>query len=198
MAAIFPILFEFYRHSLLISCKISKEVENQYACHDLSVWNKRQKFTFAPDFPPKHNLPVRENNSLEQAKVKVACCLPKPLSYTILGQLIIITDQSGIVCCCCCCCCCCWCCCCCCCFNLIFALFLFLFISRHYLKKVSMDPVHESGPWPGPKCGSMFCPHPLKLIFCHVLSWFNLLERIQDPVSVICEFLSRINLWVFE
>ena len=41
-------------------------------------------------------------------------------------------------------------------FNLIFPLFLFLFIS-HYFKKVSMDPVHDRGsmdPW------SMFCPHP--------------------------------------
>ena len=48
---------------------ILKEVENQYMCHDLSVWNKRQKFTFAQSkgFPPKHNLPIRENNSLEQA-----------------------------------------------------------------------------------------------------------------------------------
>ena len=40
----------------------------------------------------------------------------------------------------------------------------------------------------------------LKLIFCHVLSWFNLHERIQDPVSVIHirELLFRINWWVFE
>ena len=32
-------------------------------------WNKRQKFTFAQSkgFPPKHNLPIRENNSLEQS-----------------------------------------------------------------------------------------------------------------------------------
>ena len=36
----------------------------------------------------------------------------------------------------------------------------------------------------------------LKLISCHVLSWFNLRERIQDPVSVIRELLFRINFWV--
>ena len=61
----------------------------------------------------------------------------------------IITDQSSIACYCCCF------------FNLIFALFLFLF-SSHYLKKVSMDPVHnrgsmdpvhESGPWTRSKVG---------------------------------------------
>ena len=48
---------------------ILKEVENQYVCQDLSVWGKRQKFTFAQPkgFPPKRNLPIRENNSLEQA-----------------------------------------------------------------------------------------------------------------------------------
>ena len=65
--------------------------ENQYACHDLSVWNifnKRPKFTFAQSkrFPPKQNLPDGENNSLEQAvfwiEVKVVCCLPIPLFYT--------------------------------------------------------------------------------------------------------------------
>ena len=31
--------------------------ENQYACHDLSVWNKRQKIKFAQS---KRSLPVRE------------------------------------------------------------------------------------------------------------------------------------------
>ena len=41
--------------------------ENQYACHDLSVWNifnKRPKFTFAQSkhFPPKRNLLDKENN----------------------------------------------------------------------------------------------------------------------------------------
>ena len=36
----------------------------------------------------------------------------------------------------------------------------------------------------------------LKLIFCRVLSWFNLRERIQDPVSVLRELLR--DLWVFE
>ena len=49
---------------------------------------KRPKFTFAQSksFPPKHNLPDRENNSLEQAaflhEVKVVCCLPIPFFYT--------------------------------------------------------------------------------------------------------------------
>ena len=37
-------------------------------------------------------------------------------------------------------------------FNLFFALFLFLFIS-HYYKNLSMDPVHESGPWTWSKVG---------------------------------------------
>ena len=42
-------------------------------------------------------------------------------------------------------------------FNLIFALFLFLFIS-HYLKKKT---VHEPGPKWGPRDPwAMFCPHP--------------------------------------
>ena len=36
----------------------------------------------------------------------------------------------------------------------------------------------------------------LKLIFCRALSWFNLRERIQDPVSVLRELLR--DLWVFE
>ena len=65
--------------------------ENQYACHDLSVWNifnKRPKFTFAQSkrFSPNHNLPDKENNSLEQVAFwhegKVVCCLPIPLFYT--------------------------------------------------------------------------------------------------------------------
>ena len=37
----------------------------------------------------------------------------------------------------------------------------------------------------------------LKVIFCHVLSWFNLRERIQDPVSVIRELLFWINFMGF-
>ena len=53
---------------------------------------------------------------------------------------IYITDQTSIACCCF--------------FNPTFALFLFLFIS-HYLKKESMDPVHESGPWTQSNCGSI-------------------------------------------
>ena len=50
--------------------------------------NKRPKFTFAQSerFPPKYNLPDKENNSLEQAafwhEVKVVCFLPIPLFYT--------------------------------------------------------------------------------------------------------------------
>ena len=54
-----------------------------------SVWNKKQKFTFAQSkrFPPKHNLPARENNSLEQAafwhEVEVVCCLPTPSFLTL-------------------------------------------------------------------------------------------------------------------
>ena len=73
------------------------EVENQYACHNLSVWhifNKQPKFTLAQSkcFPPKHiNILDREINSLEQAaflhKVKVVCFLPIPLFYT--GKLTI-------------------------------------------------------------------------------------------------------------
>ena len=73
------------------------EVENQYACHNLSVWhifNKQPKFTLAQSkcFPPKHiNILDREINSLEQAaflhKVKVMCFLPIPLFYT--GKLTI-------------------------------------------------------------------------------------------------------------
>ena len=45
---------------------------------------KRQKLTFAQSkrFPPKDNLFLRENNSLEQAafwhEVEVVCCLAQP------------------------------------------------------------------------------------------------------------------------
>ena len=38
------------------------------------------------------------------------------------------------------------------------------------------------------------------MIFCHVLSWFNLRQRIQDPVSALRELLFRINLmgfWIY-
>ena len=51
-------------------------------------FNKPPKFTFAQSkrFPPKHNLPNKENNSSEEAafwhEVKVVCCLPIPLFYT--------------------------------------------------------------------------------------------------------------------
>ena len=43
--------------------------ENQYTCHDLSVWNKLQKITFAQLRlnPPEHNLPATEKNPLEKA-----------------------------------------------------------------------------------------------------------------------------------
>ena len=82
---------------------ILKEVENQYVCHDLSVWNKQQKFTFAQSkgFPPKHNLPIRENNSLEQAAFWHKVPTPSPLFLHYVSQLN-ITDQSSIVCCYCC------------------------------------------------------------------------------------------------
>ena len=49
---------------------------------------KRPKFAFAQSkrFPPKHDLPDRENNSLEHAvflqEVKVVFCLPIPLFHT--------------------------------------------------------------------------------------------------------------------
>ena len=54
------------------------------------IGDKWQKFTFAQSkcFPSKHNLPVRENNSLEQEafwhKVKVVCnAYRTPLFYTM-------------------------------------------------------------------------------------------------------------------
>ena len=53
-----------------------------------SLSMKRPKFAFAQSksFPPKHNLPDKENNSSEQAaflhEVKVVCWLPIPLFYT--------------------------------------------------------------------------------------------------------------------
>ena len=63
---------------------ILKEVGNQYVCYDLSVKNKRQKFAFAQSkgFPPKHNLAIRENNSLEQAAFWHEVPTP-PFSYTM-------------------------------------------------------------------------------------------------------------------
>ena len=131
-------------------------------CHDISLWNKWQKFTFAQSkrFAPKHNLPVRGNNSLGQAvfwhEVKVMCRLPTaPFFYTVQAQLN-ITDQSSIICCCC--------------FfiiNLLFALFLFLFIS-HYFKKT----VHGPGPWRGPWTRTMKVVHgPLVLFFSLPCIW---------------------------
>ena len=97
-------------------------------------------------------------------------CLPTA-TFLHYVSTIKLSDQSSIVRCCCCF------------FCLIFALFLFSFIS-HYLKKLSMDAVHDRGSmdpdhgplsWirsvkvvhvPGPKWGSMdpwsmFCPHSL-------------------------------------
>ena len=64
---------------------ILKEVENQYVCHDLSVWNRGQKFTFAQSkgFPLKHKLPIRENNSLEQAAFWHGVPTPPPLFYAM-------------------------------------------------------------------------------------------------------------------
>ena len=53
---------------------------------------KRQKLTFAQSkrFPPKDNLFVRENNSLEQAafwhEVEVVCCLAHEGLYTKLSS----------------------------------------------------------------------------------------------------------------
>ena len=40
--------------------------DNQYTCHDLSVWNKRQKSHLISEnvFLPKHNLPVREKEKI--------------------------------------------------------------------------------------------------------------------------------------
>ena len=42
----------------------------------------------------------------------------------------------------------------------------------------------------------------LKLIFCHVLSRFNLRfnlrKRTQEPFSIILDLFFRINLWVFD
>ena len=70
--------------------------KNQYACHDLSVWNKRQKSHFiSQNLILPSNLPVREkekliigtNSILAWARcgheVKVVCCLPTPL-FTLL------------------------------------------------------------------------------------------------------------------
>ena len=39
--------------------------------------------------------------------------------------------------------------------------------------------------------------HEQILILCYALSRFNLRERIQDSVAVICELLLMITLWVF-
>ena len=55
--------------------------ENQYACHDLLVWNtfnKRPKFTFVQSkhFPPKHNLPDKENNYFAWGKSRVLSTHP--------------------------------------------------------------------------------------------------------------------------
>ena len=40
--------------------------DNQYTCHDLSVWNKRQKSHLISEnvFLPKHNLPIREKENI--------------------------------------------------------------------------------------------------------------------------------------
>ena len=38
----------------------------------------------------------------------------------------------------------------------------------------------------------------LKLIFCHVLSRFNLRERIHDPVYSVTGIAFMIKLWVFK
>ena len=126
---------------------ILKEVENHYVCHDPSVWNKPQKFTFAQSkgFPLKHNLPIRENNSIAGTSSILAWGTNPPFFlhyvsaikhyWSIKHCLLLLLF-----------------------FNLIFALLLFLFIS-HYWKNLSMDPVHDRGsmdPW------SMFCSHPVQ------------------------------------
>ena len=71
-----------------------------------------------------------------------------------INNLIIITDQSSTVCCCCCC------------FFLILFYTISVFVHFSFiLKKVSMDPVHdsgsmdpvhESGPWTQSKVGPCF------------------------------------------
>ena len=106
-------------------------------CHDLSVWNARQKFAFAQSkrLPPKYNLPIRENNSLEQA----AFWYRPPFFYTMKAQLN-ITDQSSIVCCCCC----------------FLTLFLYYFCFCSFLVIKKNCPWTRSltgGPWTRSKVG---------------------------------------------
>ena len=88
-------------------------------------------------------------------------------------------------------------CCCCCVFNLIFALFLFLFIS-HYLKKLSVDPVHdrgsmdpfhESGPWTrskvevhGPLVHVLSSPYSKT----HCCSWCEGWSAVPSPLERYC------------
>ena len=67
----------------------------------------------------------------------------------------------------------------------IFALFLFLFIS-HYLKKVSMDPVHECGPWTRSKVG---VHGPL----VHVLS--SPLQNAYFKMAADCQSSEINNRW---
>ena len=123
-----------------------------------------KKFTLAQSkrFPPKHNPPVRGNNSWEQAafwhEVKVVHWII-PINRVLFVVVVV--------------------------FNLIFALFLFLFIS-HYFKKT----VHGPGPWqgvhgPGPwkwsmdpvQGGGLWTPGP-----CFVLTQLILLSLIPNNI----------------
>ena len=75
-----------------------------------------------------------------------------------INNLIIITDQSSTVCCCCCC------------FFLILFYTISVFVHFSFiLKKVSMDPVHESGPWTQSKVG----PCVVLTCFIHSVHSFN-------------------------
>ena len=68
------------------SCRPEK-INMRVTTSQYEIFNKRPKFTFARSkrFPPKHNLPDKGNNSLEQAvfwhEVKVVRCLPIPFFY---------------------------------------------------------------------------------------------------------------------
>ena len=103
----------------------------------LSIGDKRQKFTFAQSkrFPSKHNLPVKENNSLEQEafwhEVKVVCnAYRTPLFYT---KYVLLSTINYYYCsiehC-----------------LLLLSYFFTISVFVHFLlfkKKVSMDPVFE-------------------------------------------------------
>ena len=55
---------------MLLHHRANHADHKQYACHDLSIWNERQKSHLLSQnvfLQLEHNLPVREKNSLEQA-----------------------------------------------------------------------------------------------------------------------------------